>query len=203
MGGFWEGLGALWTLQGLFSVVSGLCWALLVLPGIFLLFLAFPGLSQPFLAFAGLCWLLLGFNACYYCWGRAKRASKASERSSLMLSLGFPCLPMLLLAHPCFPSLFSPLLAFAGFCWVLTRVIIAGGERAKLSDAFSGFPLLTHAFVGAPLLSLAFCCFASLHVVWHFLLNGTLAFPHSCSILFLVAPCLVLFSLVLPCANIS
>ena len=76
-------------------------------------------------------------------------------------------------------------------------------ERAKLSGAFSGFPLLTHAFVGAPLLSLAFCCFASLHVVWHFLLNGTLAFPHSRSILFLVAPCLVLFSLVLPCANIS
>ena len=74
-------------------------------------------------------------------------------------------------------------------------------ERAKLSGAFSGFPLLTHAFVGAPLLSLAFCCFASLHVVWHFLLNGTLAFNHSCSILFLVAPCLVLFSLVLPCAN--
>ena len=153
LGGFWEGLGALWTLQGLFSVVSGLCWALLVLPGIFLLFLAFPGLSQPFLAFAGLCWVLtrviiaggerserakrasealwcflwvslaypcfcwrtlafpafsrlcwplLGFNACYYCWGRAKRASKASERSSLVLSLGFPCLPMLLLAHPCF-----------------------------------------------------------------------------------------------------
>ena len=76
-------------------------------------------------------------------------------------------------------------------------------ERAKLSGACSGFPLLTHAFAGVPLLSLAFCCFASLHVVWHFLLNGTLAFPHSCSILFLVAPCLVLFSLVLPCANIS
>ena len=91
-----------WTLQGLFSVVSGLCWALLVLPGIFLLFLAFPGLVQPFLAFVGLWWPLLGFNACYYCWGRAKRASKASERSSLVLSLGFPCLPMLLLAHPCF-----------------------------------------------------------------------------------------------------
>ena len=58
-------------------------------------------------------------------------------------------------------------------------------ERAKLSDAFSGFPLLTHAFVGAPLLSLAFCCFASLHVVWHFLLSGTLAFPHLFSLLFL------------------
>ena len=145
MGGFWEGLGALWTLQGLFSVVSGLCWALLVLPGIFLLFLAFPGLSQPFLAFAGL-------------------------------------------------------------CWVLTRVIIAGGERserAKLSDAFSGFPLLTHAFVGAPLLSLAFCCFASLHVVWHFLLNGILAFPRSLSLLFLTVPCLLSYSPFLPCANIS
>ena len=109
-GGFWEDLGAFWTLQGLFSVVSGLCWALLVLPGIFLLFLAFPGLSQPFLAFAGLCWPLLGFNACYYCWGRAKRASKASERSSLVLSLGFPCLPVLSLAYPCFLLLVVALL---------------------------------------------------------------------------------------------
>ena len=70
--------------------------------------LGFPCLPMPcwrtlaFPAFSRLCWPLLGFNACYYCWGRAKRASKASERSSLMLSLGFPCLPMLLLAHPCF-----------------------------------------------------------------------------------------------------
>ena len=65
-------------------------------------FVGAPLLSQPFLAFAGLCWSLLGFTACYYCWGRAKRASKASERSSLVLSLGFPCFPMLLLAHACF-----------------------------------------------------------------------------------------------------
>ena len=162
-GGFWEGLGALWTLQGLFSVVSGLCWALLVLPGIFLLFLAFPGLSQPFLAFAGLCWPLLGFNACYYCWGRAKRASKASERSSLVLSLGFPCLPMLLLAHPCFPSLFSPLLAFAGFCWVLTRVIIAGGERSerakRASEALWCFLWVSLAYPCFCWRTLAFSCF--------------------------------------------
>ena len=92
------------------------------------------------------------------------------------------------------------------FCVLLLRGASEASEqseRAKLSGACSGFPLLTHAFAGVPLLSLAFCCFASLHVVWHFLLNGTLAFPHSCSILFLVAPCLVLFSLVLPCANIS
>ena len=134
----------------------------------------------------------------------ASEASEQSERAKL--SGAFSGFPLLTHAFVGAPLLSQPFLAFAGFRWVLTRVIIAGGERserAKLSDAFSGFPLLTHASVGAPLLSLAFCCFASLHVVWHFLLNGTLAFPHSCSILFLVAPCLVLFSLVLPCANIS
>ena len=59
--GFWEGLGAFWTLQGLLSIVSGLCWALLAFPGFFLLFLAFPGLSQSFLAFPGLCRSLLAF----------------------------------------------------------------------------------------------------------------------------------------------
>ena len=135
----------------------------MVLPGIFLLFLAFPGLSQPFLAFAGLCWPLLGFNACYYCWGRAKRASKASERSSLVLSLGFPCLPMLLLAHPCFPSLFSPLLAFAGLCWVLTRVIIAGGERSerakRASEALWCFLWVSLAYPCFCWRTLAFSCF--------------------------------------------
>jgi hypothetical protein len=90
LGGFGEGLGALWTLQGLFSFVSGLCWALLVFPGIFLLFLAFPGLSQPFLAFAGFCWVL------------TRVIIAGGERSALVLSLGFPFLPMLLLAHACF-----------------------------------------------------------------------------------------------------
>ena len=77
-------------------------WTLLGFVGPSWHFLALPCLSWSFPAFSRLCWPLLGFNACYYCWGRAKRASKASERSSLMLSLGFPCLPMLLLAHPCF-----------------------------------------------------------------------------------------------------
>ena len=138
--------------------------------------LGFLGLCWALLGLVGLCWALLGFA--WLCWA---------------------------------------LLGFAGLCWALLafagfyRVLLLLGaseaseqsERAKLSDAFSGFPLLTHAFVGAPLLSLAFCCFASLHVVWHFLLNGALAFPHSRSILFLAAPCLVLFSLVLPCANIA
>ena len=100
--------------------------------------------------------------------------------------------------------------AFGCFCHSFCVLFLLGSskaseqsERAKLSGAFSGFPLLPHAFAGVPLLCFAFSCFASLRVVWHFLLNGTLAFPHSCSILFLVAPCLVLFSLVLPCANIS
>ena len=77
-------------------------WTLLGFVGPSWHFLALRCLSWSFPAFSRLCWPLLGFNACYYCWGRAKRASKASERSSLMLSLGFPCLPMLLLAHPCF-----------------------------------------------------------------------------------------------------
>ena len=41
------------------------------------------------------CWAW--FFAYCYCVGRAKRASKASERSSLVLALGFPCLPCFLL----------------------------------------------------------------------------------------------------------
>ena len=76
-------------------------------------------------------------------------------------------------------------------------------ERAKLSGAIAGFPLLTHAFAGVPLLCLAFSCFASLRVIWHFLLNGTLALPHSLSLLFPAVPCLLMVSLVLPCAKDS
>ena len=75
--------------------------------------------------------------------------------------------------------------------------------RAKLSGAIAGFPLLTHAFAGVPLLCLAFSCFASLRVIWHFLLNGTLALPHSLSLLFPAVPCLLMVSLVLPCAKDS
>ena len=138
-----------WTLQGLFNVVSGLCWALLVFPGIYLLFLAFPGLSQPFLAFAGL-------------------------------------------------------------CWVLTRVIIAGGERSerakRASEALWCFLWVSLAYPCFRWRTLAFSCFLLLRFFARCLaiaLNGTLAFPHSFSILFLAAPCLLLFSLALPCANIS
>ena len=162
LGGFGKGfgrvlevLGAFWTLQGLFSIVSGFCWALLGFPGLFLLFLAFLSLSQPFLA------------SCAF-------------------------------------------LVFAGLCWALTRVIIAGGERSErakrasealwcflwVSLAYPCFRWRTLAFSGFLLLRFFACCLA-------FSLNGTLAFPHSFSILFLAAPCLLLFSLVLPCANIS
>ena len=70
-------------------------------------------------------------------------------------------------------------------------------ERAKLSGAIAGFPLLTHAFAGVPLLCLV------LRVIWHFLLNGTLALPHSLSLLFPAVPCLLMVSLVLPCAKDS
>ena len=54
--------------------------------------------------------------ACCHCWGRAKRASKASERSSLVLALGFPCLPMLSLAYPCFHLSCIPLLCLLCSC---------------------------------------------------------------------------------------
>ena len=104
----------------------------------------------------------------------------------------------------CFLFVFGFLLSFADLCWILlgfAELSYCWG-RAKLSGAFSGFPLITHAFAVVPLLSLAFSCFASLHVVWHFLLNGTLAFPSltlpsrpDCS--------LPSFVLVLSCANIS
>ena len=120
MGGFWEGLGALWTLQGLFSVVSGLCWALLVLPGIFLLFLAFPGLSQPFLAFAGLCWVLT--RVIIAGGERSERAKRASEAlwCFLWVSLAYPCFCWRALAFSCFLLLrfFACCLAFS-FEWYL------------------------------------------------------------------------------------
>ena len=243
-GGFWEGFGKVWEPFGrsrgssaLFLDFAGLCWSFLAFSCSSLPFLVFPSLFSPLLAFAGLCWPLLGFNACYYCWGRAKRASKASERSSLVLALGLAwsedflgdvrgfsaCSGCLMLFFACFflisGSFFCLcwMLCFAVFLVVLSSFLAVfaccycwgaseaseQSERAKLSGAFSGFPLLTHAFAGVPLLSLAFCCFASLHVVWHFLLSGTLAFPHSFSLLFLAVPCLLLFSLVLPCTNIS
>ena len=56
MEGFWEDWGALWTLQGLFSVVSGLFWDLLAVLGLFLVFLAFPDvfIERGWLVFAWL-----------------------------------------------------------------------------------------------------------------------------------------------------
>ena len=70
---------------------------------------------------------------------------------------------MLLLARPCFPSLFSPLLAFAGFCWVLTRVIIAGGERSerakRASEALWCFLWVSLAYPCFCWRTLAFSCF--------------------------------------------
>ena len=75
--------------------------------------------------------------------------------------------------------------------------------RGLLSLAFSGFPLLAHAFPGVPLLSLAFSCIASLHVLWRFLLMVPWhSLTHS-PLFVLALPCLPLFSLVSPCANIS
>ena len=102
------------------------------------------------------------------------------------------------------------LLSVTCWAWFFCVLLLRGAseaseqsERAKLSGACSGFPLLTHAFAGVPLLCLAFSCFASLRVIWHFLLNGTLALPHSLSLLFPAVPCLLMVSLVLPCAKDS
>ena len=135
--------------------------------------------SALFLDFAGLCWSFLAFSC-----------------SSL---------PFLV-----FPSLLSPLLAFAGLCWVLTRVIIAGGERSerakRASEALWCFLWVSLAYPCFCWRTLAFSCFLLLRFFacclafsfeWYFGIPSLMLYS------VLVAPCLVLFSLVLPCANIS
>ena len=74
-------------------------------------------------------------------------------------------------------------------CFCLPRRRAKRAPREVLSLVFSGFTLVSLAVPWVP----------SSFVY----LNGTLAFPHSFSILFLAAPCLLLFSLVLPCASVS
>ena len=86
------------------------------------------------------------------------------------LSWPFFALPGLFWSFPAFSHLFWFLSTFVG----LERVSLLWGaseaseqsERAKLSGAFSGFPLLTLAFASVPLPSLAFCCFVSLHGIF-------------------------------------
>jgi ABC-type Fe3+ transport system permease subunit len=76
-------------------------------------------------------------------------------------------------------------------------------ERAKLSGAFSGFPLLTHAFAGV---ALAFSCFLLLRFSTCFLPFSFERYPGIPSLtllLFLTVPCLLLVSLISPCAEIS
>ena len=104
-GGFGEVFGRVWELfersRGLSSLFSSFFGYFLAVPAFFFCscgilrvlcadlgcFLVVFGFL---LSFADLCWVLLGFAEFSYCWGRAKRASKASERSSLALCLGFP-----------------------------------------------------------------------------------------------------------------
>ena len=61
--------------------------------------------------------------------------------------------------------------------------------RGLLFLAFSGFSFVPLVFPCVLSFSLAFSCFASLPILWHFLLNGCLAFPHS-PLLSLAFPCL-------------
>ena len=114
-GGFWEGFGKVWepfgrsrAFSALFLDFAGLCWSFLAFSCSSLPFLVFPSLFSPSLAFAGLCWVL------------TRVIIAGGERSSLALYLGFPCLPMLLLAHACFLLLrfFACCLAFS-FEWYL------------------------------------------------------------------------------------
>ena len=101
--------------------------------------------------------------------------------------LAFSCssLPFLV-----FPSLFSPSLAFAGLCWVLTRVIIAGGERSErakrasealwcflwVSLAYPCFRWRTLAFSCLLLLCFFACCLAfSLNGCWWYSLTHSLS----------------------------
>ena len=94
--------------------------------------------------------------------------------------LAFSCssLPFLVL-----PSLFSPLLAFGGLCWVSTRVIIAGGERSERAKRASE---ALWCFLWA---CLAYPCFR-----WR-----TLAF--SCVACSTMVCLLSLLSLALPCVT--
>ena len=147
----WEPFGRSKAFSVLFLDFAGLCWPFLAFSWSSWPFLVFSSLFSPFLGFAGLCWHLLGFNACYYCRGRAKRASKASERSSLVLSLGFPCLPLLSLAYPCFLllSVASLLCMLSGnrFEWYfgIPSLILYSVSGCSLpSFVFSRFTLCQH-----------------------------------------------------------
>ena len=110
LGGFGEGFGRVWEpfgrsggLPRLFFSCFGTFLGCLA---IFSMFLVNFWLFLLFLVTLGCCGMFLLNVACwawfFNCVGRAKRASKASERSSLVLALGFPCLPMPSLAYPCF-----------------------------------------------------------------------------------------------------
>ena len=103
---------------------------------IFSMFLVNFWLFLLFLVTLSCCGMFLLNVACwawfFNCVGRAKRASKASERSSLVLALGFPCLPMLSLAYPCFHLSCIPLLCllcscllwhFLTWCYMLRQVL--------------------------------------------------------------------------------
>ena len=140
LSGFWEGFGRGWEpfgrSRGLLKLFFKLFWHIFGFSGYcfecfwvifghfccFWLFLAVGGCFK----FVEFCWDLMGFANCY-CVGRAKRASKASERSSLVLALGFPCLPMLSLAYPCFllrRLLDNGLLAVSSFsCFTLRHML--------------------------------------------------------------------------------
>ena len=98
--GFWEGFGG--SGSPLDAPRSFQCcfWILLGFVGLSWPFLALPGLSWSFPAFSRLSWALLVFAG--LCWALTRVIIAGGERSSLVLSLGFPCLPLLSLAHPCF-----------------------------------------------------------------------------------------------------
>ena len=151
--GCWEGLGALWTLQGLFSIVSGLCWVLLAFPSFFLLFLAAPGpfqhcfwtllgfvgLSQPFLALPGLSWSFPVFSRFFW-------------------ALEGLCWP--LLGFAVFGCFFDSFVQFFGSFGML---LLLGGERSerakRASEALWCFLWVSIAYPCFRWHTLAFSCF--------------------------------------------
>ena len=135
LGGFGEVFGRVWEpfgrsggLPRLFFSCFGTFLGCLA---IFSMFFVNFCLFLLFLVTLSCCGMFLLNVACwawfFNCVGRAKRASKASERSSLVLALGFPCLPMLSLAYPCFllrRLLDNGLLAVSSFsCFTLRHML--------------------------------------------------------------------------------
>ena len=157
--GFWEGFGKVWELfgcsGGLPKLVCSCFGTFLGCLGIFQCFGSIFGyfccLWLLWAVVGCFCWVWLAglvFFAYCHCVGRAKRASKASERSSPVLALGFPCLPMLSLAYHCF--LFASLARQWFACCLFILLLYLASHASTALKRFRSYccmvPLLSYVF---------------------------------------------------------